>query len=148
MPELDVRYYPLILDVMEQGVFTVNSSTFISSFNKVAELITGFKAEEAIGRRCAQVFRTNLCDTICPLKQAIHTGEPMRNQAVRIRTKDGRWVPISGSTSPLVAPSGELLGGWRCFGICPASRTCGGARPSRSRHRSERKSGCAFSKAS
>jgi transcriptional regulator with PAS, ATPase and Fis domain len=61
------------------------------------------------------VFRTNLCDTLCPLKQSIGDRLAIRNREVRIRTRDGLSIPISVSTSPLVTPAGRLLGGVEVF---------------------------------
>jgi len=85
------------------------------SFNHAAERITGFPAAEAIGMPCSMVFRTNLCDTLCPLKQSIDHRLALRNREVRIQTRDGLSLPISVSTSPLVTPSGRLLGGVEVF---------------------------------
>jgi PAS domain S-box-containing protein len=112
---LDTRYLPLILDVIEQGIFTVDGATRITSFNNSAERITGFPAAEAIGMPCSQVFRTNLCDTLCPLKQSIGDRLAIRNREVRIQSRDGRNVPILVSTAPLVTPAGRLLGGVEVF---------------------------------
>ncbi len=113
--QFDNRYVPLILDAIEQGVFTVDESTRITSFNRAAQLITGYRPEEAVGQQCAEIFRTNLCSGICPLKQSMGERESMRRQQVRIQTRDGRSVPILVSTSPLVSPDGALIGGVEMF---------------------------------
>ncbi len=116
MPDpFDHRYVPLILDAIDQGIFTVDESTRITSFNRGAELITGYCPEEAIGRQCSEIFRTDLCDGICPLKQSMGERESIGRQQVRIQTRDGRSVPILVSTSPLVAPDGALIGGVEMF---------------------------------
>jgi len=112
---LDPRYFPLILDVLDQGVFTVDENLCISSFNQVAERITGYTAEEVIGKRCAEVFRTDLCDQICPLRLSIALRRPSRNREIHIRTRDGRTVPISISTAPLMTRNGRLIGGVEVF---------------------------------
>jgi len=41
--ELDSRYFPLIFDAISQGIFTINSDGLITSFNRKAEEITGYK---------------------------------------------------------------------------------------------------------
>ncbi|MCA9551685.1 MAG: sigma 54-interacting transcriptional regulator [Myxococcales bacterium] len=112
---LDERYFPLILDVLDQGVFTVDEHTRISSFNKIAEEITGYTAAEVIGQQCAKIFDTNLCSQVCPLRHSIRARTPVRDQEVSIRTKDGRTVPISVSTAPLLTRQGDLLGGVEVF---------------------------------
>ncbi len=119
MPEatrgLDARYFPLILDVLDQGVFTVDGNLCITSFNQVAERITGYTADEVIGTRCAEVFRTDLCDQICPLRLSIASRRPSRNREIHIRARDGRAILISVSTAPLLTRSGKLLGGVEVF---------------------------------
>lgn len=113
--KLDIRYFPLVLDVVDQGIFTVTSEGRITSFNKAAEAITGYSQAEVLGKECWSVFRTDLCNTICPLRQSIASGARIRNRQVRIHTKDGRLIPISITTTPLATPAGELLGGVEVF---------------------------------
>jgi len=112
---LDVRYFPLLLDVVDQGVFTVDPEGRISSFNRAAERITGYTAAEVMGRSCSAVFRTDLCHTVCPLRRSIAKRQRIENREVRIHTKDGRRIPISISTAPLQTEEGRLLGGVEVF---------------------------------
>jgi PAS domain S-box-containing protein len=113
--KLDTRYFPLVLDVVDQGVFTVDRDGWITSFNRGAEEITGYGEAEVLGRQCSAVFRTDLCDTACPLRRSIASRARIRNREVRIQTKDGRHVPIALSTAPLETPDGQLLGGVEVF---------------------------------
>jgi PAS domain S-box-containing protein len=112
---LDNRYFPLVLDVVSQGIFTVDARGRITSFNRAAEKITGFSKEDVIGRACADLFKTDLCDTVCPLKRSISSGERTHDRQVRIQTKDGRSIPVSVSTAPLATPAGKLVGGVEVF---------------------------------
>lgn len=113
--KLDSRYFPLILDVLEAGVFTVDEHGAITSFNQAAERITGYREEEVLGTQCSAVFRTNLCDTMCPLRTSMSTRRAARKREVFVQDKDGRPIPISVSTAPLVTEAGELLGGVEVF---------------------------------
>ena len=45
-----------ILDSLAEGVFTIDFDMKVTVFNKAAERITGFTAEEAFGRSCMDVF--------------------------------------------------------------------------------------------
>jgi len=112
---LDARYFPLILDVLDQGVFTVDDNTCITSFNQSAERITGYTADEVIGTRCSEVFRTDHCSQVCPLRLSIASRRPSRNREIRIKSRDGREIPISVSTAPLLTHGGRLLGGVEVF---------------------------------
>jgi PAS domain S-box-containing protein len=112
---LDSRYFPLILDVLDQGVFTVDEKTRITSFNRAAEIISGHSSVEVLGQRCAEVFKTDLCASVCPLRHSIQCRSAVRDRQVYMQTRDGRRVPILVSTAPLVTPSGSLLGGVEVF---------------------------------
>ncbi|MEW6757483.1 MAG: sigma 54-interacting transcriptional regulator [Acidobacteriota bacterium] len=112
---LDARYFPLLLDVVDQGIFTVDQGGRITSFNRAAQSITGYAEEEVLGLQCSAVFKTDLCHTVCPLRRSIASRERLQNREVRIHAKDGRTIPISISTAPLATASGKLLGGVEVF---------------------------------
>lgn len=104
-----------ILDSIADGVFTVNESFIITSFNRAAEEITGVPLEEALGRPCCEVFRAEICEADCALKQTVRTGNPVVNRPVYIVRADGELVPISVSTSMLKDGRGNLVGGVETF---------------------------------
>ena len=52
----------IILESISDGVFTVDHNWRIMSFNRAAEEITGTSRNEAIGRYCWEVFRSNMCE--------------------------------------------------------------------------------------
>lgn len=105
----------MILDSIADGVFTVNGNFVITSFNRAAETITGVPAREALGKPCCEVFRAEICENECALKQTIKTGKPVVNRAVFIVRADGQRVPISISTSMLKDAGGTLVGGVETF---------------------------------
>ncbi|RLB34642.1 MAG: hypothetical protein DRH12_17280 [Deltaproteobacteria bacterium] len=49
-----------ILESISDGVFTIDPNKRITSFNRAAQTTTGFKAGEAIGQYCFDVFRANI----------------------------------------------------------------------------------------
>jgi PAS domain S-box-containing protein len=51
-PHQTLEHLATILDSVADGVFTVDSSMHITWFNRVAEQITGFTRQEALGRPC------------------------------------------------------------------------------------------------
>jgi len=112
---LDERYFPLVLDVIDQGVFTVDREGRITSFNGAARAITGYRESEILGKRCSTVFRTDLCEQVCPLRRSISSRARIRNRKVTIHARDGRKIPISISTAPLETADGTLIGGVEVF---------------------------------
>ena len=104
-----------ILDSITEGVFTVNSDWRITSFNRAAEQITGISAEEAVGKRCSDVFHANICETGCALKKTIATGKNVLDLSITIRNRRGESVPVSISTAILRSTRGKVVGGVETF---------------------------------
>ncbi len=105
----------VILDSVNEGVFTVDLDWRITAFNKAAERITGVAREAALGRPCCEVFRANLCETNCPLRRTMSTARPTVNATAHIVNRDGRRVPIRISTALLFDDRGEVVGGVETF---------------------------------
>jgi len=112
---LDQRFFALIFDTIPQGIFTIDEKGLITSFNQSAEKITGYREEEVLGRPCYEVFKADLCESSCPLKQSISTRESNETRQVMVVTKDGKSLPISIFTSALVNGEGEVIGGVEMF---------------------------------
>jgi PAS domain S-box-containing protein len=104
-----------ILDSIADGVFTVDENWRITSFNRAAEGITGVPRDEAIGRRCCDVFRASICEHECALREALRTGRPIVNKAIYILDADGRRIPISISAAVLKDAHGHAIGGVETF---------------------------------
>ncbi|MFO7605874.1 MAG: sigma 54-interacting transcriptional regulator [Desulfurivibrionaceae bacterium] len=115
MTSLFCRMSDRILDSITEGVFTVSQDMEINFFNRSAEKITGISKEDAIGRKCFHVFRSNICQTACVLKQSIETGKEIVNRKVNIINSRGHTVPISIRTSVLRDESGIIIGGVETF---------------------------------
>jgi PAS domain S-box-containing protein len=105
----------LILDSITEGVFTVDQQFVISSFNAEAERIIGIPREQAIGRRCHEVFRASICGTDCALRQTVRDGEPRRNVRIDVLNAQMEPVPLSVSTAVLRDRRGKMLGGVEIF---------------------------------
>ncbi len=110
-----LEHLATILDSVADGVFTVDKEMLITWFNRAAEDITGFSREEAMGQSCCEIFRTNICFTDCPLREALATDCDVVNREVDILDKNNREVPISASASVLRDAEGNPVGGVETF---------------------------------
>jgi|WetSurMetagenome_2_1015567.scaffolds.fasta_scaffold14854_8 PAS domain S-box-containing protein len=104
-----------ILESISDGVFTVDPAKKITSFNHAAELITGFKAVEAIGQNCLDILRTSVCAGNCHIEKTLGSGEPQNNVHAEIITKTGGRKTVSISTTALRNERGEVLGAVETF---------------------------------
>jgi len=111
----DPRFLPLIFDSIAHGIFTIDSNGRITSFNRMAEELTGYTREEVIGRRCDTVFMSDHCETKCPLKRSIHSGGRGDDNEVTIVTKNGVRLPIAISTAALTDEAHRIVGGVEMF---------------------------------
>jgi PAS domain S-box-containing protein len=113
---LDVaRYRDPILDSINEGVFTIDLKWQITSFNRAAEMITGIHREDAIGHRCSEVFRANICQDACVMKGVLTTGEPAVNASVFVIDAFGERIPIKVSAAVLRDIDGRVIGGVETF---------------------------------
>jgi len=105
------EHFRHIIDSVADGVFTVDRDMHITSFNRAAEILTGIKREDAINRPCHEVFRTSVCDSACPVREAIKKGKPVTNREVTITNNEDNQVPVSVSASILYDDEGNPIGG-------------------------------------
>jgi PAS domain S-box-containing protein len=109
------RFFNVILNSIADGVFTTDNEGKITFINKAAEEITGFSSKEAIGHFCFDIFRADICQTRCALKETLKTKKEITNLSVTILNKDGKKMPISISTAVLKNEKGQIIGGVETF---------------------------------
>lgn len=114
-PQVGSSLTAAILESISDGVFTVDNNWKITSFNRAAELITGIRREEALGRRCSDVFKSSMCQANCALKATLKSGKPVVNRSCFIINSAGARIPISVSTAVLYDAKGKIIGGAETF---------------------------------
>ena len=113
--DTDKRVRDVVLDSINEGVFTVDMDWRITSFNRAAERITQTSRSEALGKACCDVFHANMCEKNCALRQTFHTGKPVVNATAHIINRQGQRVPIRISTAILSDDDGKVIGGVETF---------------------------------
>jgi len=104
-----------ILESISDGVFTIDLEKRVTSFNRAAEIITGFNSSEAIGQYCFDLFRANICVKRCAMDETLATGQPKVNLSALIISKSGILKPISISTAILKNEQNDIIGGVETF---------------------------------
>jgi PAS domain S-box-containing protein len=105
----------IILECISDGVFTVDHEWHITSFNRAAEKITDIPRDQAIGKFCWEIFRSNMCEKDCALRRTMKHGKSFMDTSTYILTEDGRRIPVVVSTSLLKDMNGKILGGVETF---------------------------------
>lgn len=105
-----------LLDNLGDGVYFATPDRLIVYWNKGAERITGYGADEVVGRRCFEniLMHTDgegcrLCLKRCPLELCQVEREP-RTLRLFFTHRDGRRIPVTVRTLPILDDHGELAG--------------------------------------
>jgi len=109
------KLYQVILDSIADGVYTVDMDWRVTSFNKAAENITGIKRKEAIGRKCFEVLRSNMCERHCLLKMVMEARQAISNRPLYIIRADKKRIPINVATAILKDENKHVIGGVMTF---------------------------------
>jgi diguanylate cyclase (GGDEF)-like protein/PAS domain S-box-containing protein len=95
-PEMSRR----VLESLQIGVYFVDRSRRILSWNDGAERISGYLRQDVLGRICEKNLLmhcdeqgTELCESCCPLSRTIQDGKK-REMPVYLRHKAGHLVPV------------------------------------------------------
>lgn len=113
-----------IVNHIADGVYVLDTHRRITHWNRAAERITGFSADEVKGRCCADNLLTHtnndgqsLCRGNCPVAKTLVDGK-VREAVVNLHHKDGHRVPVQVSVSPVLDNKGEVIGAVETFREC------------------------------
>jgi len=114
-------FYEGIVENLHDGLYLVDRDRVITYWNKAAEQISGFTADEVVGRPCSDNVLTHidsdgnsLCTGMCPLAATIADGKA-REAEVYLHHKEGHRIPVSIRASTLTDRNGAVTGGIELF---------------------------------
>jgi diguanylate cyclase (GGDEF)-like protein/PAS domain S-box-containing protein len=115
------NFYRQILDSLADGVYFVDTERRITYWNRAAEVISGYSAEEVVGRCCRDNILVHtdtegcqLCLDCCPLSGTFRDG--LNRQAeVFLKHRNGHRVPVSIRVAPILDAEGRVIGGVEVF---------------------------------
>lgn len=104
------RHLAAIVTFSDDAIISKDLNGFITSWNKAAEGIFGYTAEEAIGRHITMIIPPELLQDEDRILANIRNGIPIKHfETIRI-TKDGRRIPLSLTISPIKDEHGTIIG--------------------------------------
>ena len=117
-PEDKLVFYEQLwamLGDLHVGVFTVDSRRKITSFNPAAELLTGYKETEVLGKYCHQVFRNDLCQGECKFHEAVEAEQVSLSFDVEFLDRQSEKRTITKIVTPLYNLKRRLVGCMEIF---------------------------------
>ena len=116
--------YPLnpeLLNGLHEGVYLVDRDCRIEFWNEAAATISGYTAEEVMGKRCADDLLVHVndrgeqkCGQGCPLRSSMADGRP-HDVEVYLLHKSGHRVAVSVRTTAIRDSDGNIIGGLEAF---------------------------------
>jgi len=117
----EIDSYERIVENLHDGLYFVDRDRVITYWNKAAEQISGFTANEVVGKSCSDNILThvdsdgnNLCAGMCPLAVTITDGKPSEAE-LYMHHKDGHRIPVSVRVSTVTDRDGNIVGGIELF---------------------------------
>jgi len=114
-------FYKQVLDSIADGVYFVDTERRITFWNKGAERLSGYTAQEVLGKSCADnILRhvdasgTELCLKGCPLAAVVQDGL-MREAQVFMHHKLGHRIPVEVRATAMRDSRGKILGAVEIF---------------------------------
>ncbi|MGA1874567.1 MAG: ATP-binding protein [bacterium] len=104
-----------ILEAIADPIFTVDMAMNITYFSHACERLTGFTMNEVIGKKCYDIFQSDICEGRCAIKSSAVNGNPTYNVEVQIKAKDQKTIPIMASASSLKDEHDKIMGGCEIF---------------------------------
>lgn len=103
-----------ILDAIADPLFTVDMDMNITYFSYACEELTGYTANEAIGKKCSEIFKSNICENQCAIKSSAIKGTPIIDVEAAIQPQK-KCIPIMASASSLKDEQNIIMGGCEIF---------------------------------
>jgi diguanylate cyclase (GGDEF)-like protein/PAS domain S-box-containing protein len=115
---------PELLNGLHEGVYLVDLDCRIHFWNDAAAAISGYSADEVMGKRCADDLLVHVddcgvqkCGDGCPLRRSMADGNPCEAE-VYLLHKSGHRVAVSVRTTPVRDLAGHIVGGLEAFVNC------------------------------
>jgi diguanylate cyclase (GGDEF)-like protein/PAS domain S-box-containing protein len=118
---MDQEFYKGLLDSLLEGVYFVDLDRKVVYWNKAAERLSGYTAQEVVGNSCADNLLRHidedgneLCLAGCPLEGTMGDGKS-REASVYMHHKFGHRIPVFVRASPMRDEQGAIIGAVEVF---------------------------------
>ena len=103
-------YLAAIVGSSDDAIISKDLDGIVTSWNRGAEIVFGYRAEEMIGRPIAHLFPPNRLHEEDIILDRLRRGERIDHFETVRRRKDGREIDISVTISPVRDATGRIIG--------------------------------------
>src|SRR5215213_5435648 len=98
-----------IVESSDDAIITKDLNGIITSWNRGAEIVFGYSAEEAVGQSVTMLIPPDRTDEEPEILGLVRAGEKVDHYETVRRAKDGRLIDVSLTVSPLRNAGGEIV---------------------------------------
>jgi two-component system phosphate regulon sensor histidine kinase PhoR len=110
-----LAFHKFVIDSVPIAIVSMDGSLRITELNRWAERVTGYTSEEALGKQCRDILRSDLCQGKCPLKTILTQARTTVSGRTFIHNRGEKTVPVRYNAAALFGAEGKLIGGVEAF---------------------------------
>ena len=99
-----------IIESADDAIISKTLDGILTSWNKSAEHIFGYTADEAVGQSVLMLIPEHLQDEETMILGRIRSGLRVEHYETKRKAKDGRLIDVSLTVSPIRTPDGKIIG--------------------------------------
>src|ERR1043166_3073440 len=99
-----------IVDSSDDAIVSKNLDGIVMSWNKAAERIFGYSAQEMIGQSILKIIPSDRVDEETQILARLHRGDRVDHFETKRQRKDGRLIDVSLTISPIRNSQGNIVG--------------------------------------
>ena len=99
-----------IVESSDDAIVGKNLNGVVTSWNKAAEALFGYAAEEILGRPITMIFPPDALGEEATILDRVRRGEKLTHFETRRRRKDGTIIPVSLTVSAIRDQDGRIVG--------------------------------------
>jgi PAS domain S-box-containing protein len=99
-----------VVDSSEDAIISKSLDGTITSWNRAAERLFGYNAQEMIGQSITRLFPEDRLEEESRVINRVSNGESIEHFETLRKTKDGRLIELSLTISPVIDGSGKIIG--------------------------------------
>ncbi|MEO6739977.1 MAG: PAS domain S-box protein, partial [Chthoniobacteraceae bacterium] len=99
-----------IVESSDDAILSKDLNGTIATWNRGAERLFGYSAEEAIGQPITMLFPPDKLEEEAAILEGIRSGHPVKPYETVRRRKDGTLVDVSLTVSPIADARGQIVG--------------------------------------
>jgi PAS domain S-box-containing protein len=110
LDDLTLRHLARVVESSDDAIVSKNLDGIIQSWNRAAERLFGFTADEAVGKSIRMIIPADRQGEEDLVLGEIRAGRPVTHFETIRQRKDGRLIPISLTVSPIYDDKGKVIG--------------------------------------